>query len=185
MEAKEVYMVFAKLREGNTYVKKDIMIFETKRTALDWAKKFYMLKKPIWRTPKGRSNCLFHKVGMEDMIVIERKEVVKPLEEKKMVDEENLEVKESLTRSDILDAAKERVCGHREQDYGSPEDNFSLIANLWTVYLNKDISSLDVAMMMGLLKIARIKNGGGTGDSFVDLAGYAACGGEIFGNHKF
>ena len=23
------------------------------------------------------------------------------------------------------------------------------------------------------------KNGGGTGDSFVDLAGYAACGGEI------
>ena len=99
-------------------------------------------------------------------------------------DEDHLKVKESLTRSDILDAAKECVCGHREQDYGSPEDNFSLIANLWTVYLNKDISSLDVAMMMGLLKIARIKNGGGTGDSFVDLAGYAACGGEIFGNHK-
>lgn len=34
-------------------------------------------------------------------------------------------------------------------------------------------------MMMALLKIARIKNGGGTGDSFVDLAGYAACGGEL------
>lgn len=40
-------------------------------------------------------------------------------------------------------------------------------------------SSVDVAMMMSLLKIARIKNGGGTGDSFVDLAGYAACGGEL------
>jgi hypothetical protein len=35
-------------------------------------------------------------------------------------------------------------------------------------------------MMMALLKISRIKNGGGTGDSFVDLAGYAACGGELF-----
>lgn len=34
-------------------------------------------------------------------------------------------------------------------------------------------------MMMSLLKIARIKSGGGTGDSFVDLAGYAACGGEL------
>ena len=36
-------------------------------------------------------------------------------------------------------------------------------------------------MMMALMKIARVKSGGGTGDSFVDLAGYAACGGEI--NH--
>ncbi len=41
------------------------------------------------------------------------------------------------------------------------------------------ITTTDVAMMMALLKIARIKNGGGTGDSFVDLAGYAACGGEL------
>lgn len=41
---------------------------------------------------------------------------------------------------------------------------------------------LDVRLaeiMMVLLKVARIKNGGGTGDSFVDIAGYAACGGEI------
>lgn len=34
-------------------------------------------------------------------------------------------------------------------------------------------------MMMGLLKVARIATGTGTHDSFVDLAGYAACGGEI------
>ena len=38
---------------------------------------------------------------------------------------------------------------------------------------------MDVAMMMALLKIARIQSGTGTDDSFVDLAGYAACGGEI------
>ena len=41
-------------------------------------------------------------------------------------------------------------------------------------------TSIDVAMMMALLKVARIK-AGGTDDSFVDLAGYAACGAEIFG----
>lgn len=37
----------------------------------------------------------------------------------------------------------------------------------------------DVAVMMALMKIARIKTGTGTADCFVDLAGYAACGGEI------
>lgn len=84
-----------------------------------------------------------------------------------------------MTRAEILDAAKKCVCGQREQDYGTPESNFQLIANLWRMYLGVDISATDVAMMMALLKIARIKNGGGTGDSFVDLAGYAACGGEI------
>lgn len=103
-----------------------------------------------------------------------------------------------MTREQILDEAKKCVCGQREQDYGSPESNFQLIADLWNAYLCKDnlftcedyveaiyhpvynlISSKDVAMMMALMKIARIKNGGGTGDSFVDLAGYAACGGEI------
>ena len=84
-----------------------------------------------------------------------------------------------MTRGEILDRAKECVTGKREQDYGSPESNFGLIADFWTRYLGLPVSSKDVAMMMALLKIARIKNGGGTGDSFVDLAGYAACGGEL------
>ena len=89
-----------------------------------------------------------------------------------------------MTREEILNKAKECVCGQREQDYGTPESNFQLIADLWNDYLgfvdhDYDITPTDVAMMMALLKIARIKNGGGTGDSFVDLAGYAACGGEI------
>lgn len=91
-----------------------------------------------------------------------------------------------MTREEVLIKAKQCVCGQREQDYGTPESNFGLIADLWNDYLfpslneNKNvISPTDVAMMMALLKIARIRNGGGTGDSFVDLAGYAACGGEL------
>lgn len=86
-----------------------------------------------------------------------------------------------MKRAEILDKAKECVCGQREQDYGSQEQNFEIIANLWSDYLGAKVTALDVSMMMCLLKIARIKNGGGTGDSFVDLAGYAACGGEISG----
>ena len=41
-------------------------------------------------------------------------------------------------------------------------------------------TSKDVAMMLALLKVARIHNGDKM-DSFIDLAGYAACAGEIAG----
>lgn len=84
-----------------------------------------------------------------------------------------------MTRSEILRAAEKCVCGQREQDYGTPEDNFQAIASLWSAYKGTDFSPLDASMMMALLKIARIKTGTATEDSFVDLAGYAACGGEV------
>lgn len=84
-----------------------------------------------------------------------------------------------MTRKEILERAIECVTGKRHEDYGTPEDNFGMIAQLWTDYTGYKFSAEDVAMMMALLKMARIKCGGGSGDSFVDLAGYAACGGEI------
>lgn len=84
-----------------------------------------------------------------------------------------------MTRAEILDKAKECVCGQREQDYGKPEDNFQVIADLWSVYKGTPFTASDVSMMMALMKIARIKTGASTDDCFVDLAGYAACGGEI------
>ena len=87
-------------------------------------------------------------------------------------------------RKDVLSDAETCVCGHREQDYGSPENNFQIIADLWNAYLGCErlriqISAHDVAMLMALLKVARISNDGGTYDCYVDLAGYAACAGEI------
>ena len=100
---------------------------------------------------------------------------------------------EKPTRASILEEAKRCVCGQREQDYGSPENNFRLIASLWEPYIRtrcvKDgadvsIQPEDVAMLMALLKIARICSGTGTQDSFVDCCGYMACGGEIVGGKK-
>lgn len=98
--------------------------------------------------------------------------------------------KRKLTRADILHAAEKCVCGQRETDYGTPEDNFETIAELWETYLRRAcvdeaggvyIDANDVAMMMALLKIARIAAGGGKADSWIDLAGYAACGAECEG----
>ena len=84
------------------------------------------------------------------------------------------------TREDILRRAAECVSGQREQDHGKPEHNFAMIAQLWSAYRGIEFDAVDVAMMMALLKIARISSGHGCEDSFVDLAGYAACGGEIY-----
>lgn len=90
-----------------------------------------------------------------------------------------------MKREEILEEAKRCVCGKRVQDYGTPEDNFRLIAELWSDYLRGlRLTSKDVAMMMILLKVARVRDGGGTGDSLVDIAGYAACAGEIMGGAK-
>ena len=105
------------------------------------------------------------------------------------VEKHSEDVKRRLTRADILHAAEKCVCGQRETDYGTPEDNFKTIAELWEAYLNKActrgvnvrVEAKDVAAMMALLKIARIAAGGGKADSWIDLAGYAACGAECEG----
>lgn len=105
------------------------------------------------------------------------------------VEKHSGDVKRRLTRADILHAAEKCVCGQRETDYGTPEDNFKTIAELWEAYLNKActrgvnvrVEAKDVAVMMALLKIARIAAGGGKADSWIDLAGYAACGAECEG----
>lgn len=93
-----------------------------------------------------------------------------------------------MKRTEILDAAQRCVCGDREQDYGSPENSFGTIARLWNAYFKGKtdwvvtgdlVDSVDVAAMLALLKIARIASGHAKEDNWIDLAGYAACGGEI------
>lgn len=88
-----------------------------------------------------------------------------------------------MTRDKILEQALHCVSGDREQDYGSPEQNFRTIALLWSVYIQRlgrgYLEDRDVAAMLALLKIARIASGHAKADNWIDLAGYAACGGEI------
>ena len=92
---------------------------------------------------------------------------------------------EPWTRKRVLKEAEKCVCGKREQDYGTPEDSFNIIADLWAVYLKgcgvsiDFLESHDVAIMMALLKIARISENPQHMDNWVDGCGYFACGGEI------
>ena len=93
-----------------------------------------------------------------------------------------------MTREHFLDEAKKCVCTDREGQYGDPEDNFGVIAEFWDSYLKSVLNlheydslvdGVDVAVMMALLKIARISTGEPKADNWIDLIGYAACGGEI------
>lgn len=85
-----------------------------------------------------------------------------------------------MRRRKLLEKAASTVCEDRNQQYGRPETNFQRIADLWTAYTGHWITASDVASMMILMKVARIQaSKGKSSDSWVDIAGYAACGSEI------
>jgi len=59
----------------------------------------------------------------------------------------------------------------RAEHYGHPSVNLQRIADIWSVYLQKKISSQDVAVLMCCLKIARLAEGWHQ-DSIDDAATY-------------
>ena len=84
-----------------------------------------------------------------------------------------------ITRKSILADAERCVCQDRESQYGAPEDNFLRISHLWNAYKPCGFTPHDVGIMLALLKIGRIAGGQAKADNYIDLAGYAACAGEI------
>jgi len=89
---------------------------------------------------------------------------------------------EGFSRGQILDTAKSYVTKDRAADHGDMDNNFSRIADYWTVQLDYPISATNVAVMMTLLKVARIHSNPKHPDNWVDGAGYMACGGELAGS---
>ena len=92
-----------------------------------------------------------------------------------------------MHRRDILKRASDAVMD-RGASYGEPEDNFARIAARWNAHLHNigipegrkvDLTPTDVAIMMADMKLARLENDDKHEDSWVDLAGYAACGAEV------
>ncbi len=78
--------------------------------------------------------------------------------------------------SDIITSIKE-VFSERESEHGESEECFGTIASLWSIYLKKEVTKKDVAILMSLLKVARIINKKGDEkkifDSELDFIGYA------------
>ena len=90
-----------------------------------------------------------------------------------------------MTKDECLDKAKELVNGDRALDYGDAHFLHSRVARMLNVYLQapdgarRVITAQDVAVMMILLKIARVAHRA-TDDSFVDICGYAALATEMY-----
>jgi hypothetical protein len=84
-----------------------------------------------------------------------------------------------MNRAEILDTAKEYVTKDRANTHGDAESNFNLIALYWTAHLDTIVTAHDVAVMMTLLKLARMKANPAHIDSPIDAAAYAALAGEI------
>lgn len=82
------------------------------------------------------------------------------------------------TTPNILQEATAAVYGPRQAAYGHPSENFGRTARLWTAYLGERVpgglTAPDVAMLMVLLKMARLMESPTHRDSMVDMAGYTA-----------
>lgn len=81
----------------------------------------------------------------------------------------------------FCDTAKNLIGGdgQRRQDYGGVEESFDCIAKLWSIVLGIGVSSEQVALCMVQLKLARLFVTPNHTDSWVDIIGYAALGGQI------
>lgn len=94
-----------------------------------------------------------------------------------------------MISEDMLRHAASLVGGQRAKDYGDKTENHQRIADLWNYWLSTSpgtvgskfgkIAAYDVAIMMLLLKVARLMHTPGHSDSHVDIAGYAAIAEEI------
>jgi len=86
--------------------------------------------------------------------------------------------KSPSTRFDFLDEAKLTV-KDRGQQYGTPHDNFTRTAEIWSAMLDVEVTAQQVAMCLIGLKLARLSYDPDAEDGWIDVAGYAACGGEV------
>lgn len=88
-----------------------------------------------------------------------------------------------MDRKEVLDAAAKACLITRSAQYSHPKDAFFSISKLWNTWYGirkpGEFNAVDVAMMLAMVKQARLSSNPTHEDSWIDLAGYAACGGEV------
>lgn len=84
-------------------------------------------------------------------------------------------------QSPTLKRADDIIHGERQDQYGNPEDSFEVIGQYWQAYIESKtkeclvlITGQDVAIMLALMKIARMSGQKWHGDNAVDACGYLA-----------
>jgi hypothetical protein len=79
----------------------------------------------------------------------------------------------SKINTKILGKAAAAVYGARQKDYGTPQQNHQLTADLLNTYFGTSFTKEDVCIINILQKLSRMKYGEVTEDGCTDIAGYA------------
>ena len=82
-------------------------------------------------------------------------------------------------RQFFLKTAEELINGPRAKEYGPARKNHERIAQIWSIILEQELTPEQVVACMVGLKLARLSEDMTKDDSWVDIIGYAALGGEI------
>ena len=83
-----------------------------------------------------------------------------------------------MNRKEILNKAESLVNGPRAKQYGDAHENHARIAQMWSVLLDKPVTIQQVYQYMVAVKLARLIVTPDHEDSWVDICGYGALGGE-------
>jgi|TARA_R100000734_G_C3290103_1_gene82060 hypothetical protein len=83
-----------------------------------------------------------------------------------------------MKREEILQEAETLINGDRAKDYGDAYVNHKRIADMWSVVFGKEVTVRQVILCMIAMKMARLVHDSKE-DSWVDVCGYAALGGEL------
>jgi hypothetical protein len=89
--------------------------------------------------------------------------------------------KRSSPRGDALDEAKGLITGDRNNSYGPPTQDFARAAGVlnalgYRAHEGRQLLPHDIALMVMAVKQSRLVWTPAKRDSWVDIAGYAACG---------
>ena len=87
-----------------------------------------------------------------------------------------------MNRKEILNKAESLVNGPRAKEYGDAHENHARIAQIWSVLLDKPVTIQQVYQCMVAVKLARLVVTPDHEDSWVDICGYGALGGEETGD---
>ena len=87
-----------------------------------------------------------------------------------------------MKREEILRNAESLVNGPRAKEYGDAHENHARIAQMWSVLLDKPVTIQQVYQCMVAVKLARLVVTPNHEDSWIDICGYGALGGEETGD---
>ena len=87
-----------------------------------------------------------------------------------------------MNRKEILNKAESLVNGPRAKEYGDAHENHARIAQMWSVLLDKPVTIQQVYQCMVAVKLARLVVTPDHEDSWIDICGSGALGGEETGD---